>query len=359
MKKSLMAVALLGGFAGVAQAQTAVQIYGTVDAGLVKRTDQTLAIGKRAANTLGFKGTEDLGNGLKALFQIEMRYEPDTGTVENGGRPLFQGQSRVGLQGDFGMIRLGRGLTPFQEVVGSFEPWHGLPSQAGFYTDIQIAGFNSAPLDTNTSGGSPNNNRISNAIFYNSPVVNGFQVNASWATKEATGGGVTGVGAGATTYAVNSEGSANPFSVAATYNNGPAAAMLAYERNAVESKIWSIAGSFAVTPELKLMGTYSHHDMEHTNTQRPTIKGAEIGATYAMGPGKILAGFGIKQQEENIRQHDLFTRQYSLGYEYNLSKRTYLYVDASRKKNIFNQATGNLAGTPTVNHYDVGVNHSF
>ena len=71
MKKSLMAVALLAGFAGVAQAQTAVQIYGTIDAGMVKRTDQTLAIGKRASNTLGFKGTEDLGDGLKANFLIE------------------------------------------------------------------------------------------------------------------------------------------------------------------------------------------------------------------------------------------------------------------------------------------------
>jgi predicted porin len=360
MKKSLMAVALVGAFAGVAQAQTAVQIYGNIDAGMIKRTDQTLAIGKRASNTLGFKGTEDLGNGLKALFQIEMRYEPDTGTTENNGRPLFQGQSRVGLQGDFGMIRLGRGLTPFQEVVGSFEPWHGLPTPAGFYTDIQIAGFNSTPLDTNTSGGSPSNNRYSNAIFYNSPVASGFQVNAAWATKEATGGALAGVGAGATSYAANAEGSANPFSVAATYNNGPAAAMLAYERNAVESKIWSVAGSFAVTPELKLMATYSRQNKEHTNNQRPTVKGAVLGATYAMGPGKILAGFGLKQQEENVLQHDLFTRQYSLGYEYSLSKRTYLYIDASRKKNnLFNQTTGFLQGTPSVNHYDVGVNHSF
>ena len=357
MKKTLVAAALLGAFAGVAQAQTAVQIYGNIDVGMVKRTDQTLAIGKRASNTLGFKGTEDLGNGLKALFQVEMRYEPDTGTNENNGRPLFQGQTRVGLQGDFGMIRLGRGLTPFQEIVGSFEPWHGLPSPAGFYTDISVAGFNSAPLDVGGSG--PNNNRISNAIFYNSPVANGFQVNASWASKEATGGGVTGVGAGAATYAAGAQASANPFSIAGTYNNGPAAAMLAYERNAVESKVWSVAGSFSVTPELKLMGTYSHQNMEHTNTQRPTIKGAEIGATYAVGPGKLLAGFGLKKQEENVRLHDLITRQYSLGYEYSLSKRTYLYVDASRKTNIVSQATGASAASPTVNHYDVGLNHSF
>jgi predicted porin len=358
MKKSLVAVALLGAFAGVAQAQTAVQIYGNIDAGMIKRTDQTLNIGKRASNTLGFKGTEDLGNGLKALFQIEMRYEPDTGTVENNTRPLFQGQTRVGLQGDFGMIRLGRGLTPFQEIVGSFEPWHGLPTPAGFYTDISIAGFNSTPLDqgSNAAGAGQSNNRISNAIFYNSPVSNGFQVNASWATKEGAAGGavVTGIGPGAVSYASGAEGSVNPFSVAATYNNGPAAAMVAYERNAVESKVWSVAGSVAATPELKLMATYSRQDQEHTNTLRPKTKGWVLGATYAVGPGKVLAGYGRKHIDNASS-----TKQYSLGYEYNLSKRTYLYVDASRKVDIVNAVTGALAATPTVNHYDVGVNHSF
>ena len=361
MKKNLVAAALLGAFASVAQAQTAVQIYGNIDVGVIKRTDQTLNIGKRASNTLGFKGTEDLGNGLKALFQVEMRYEPDTGTNENNGRPLFQGQTRVGLQGDFGMVRLGRGLTPFQEIVGSFEPWHGLSSPAGFYTDISVAGFNSAPLDTGGSG--PNSNRISNAIFYNSPVASGFQVNASWATKEANGGGVTGVGTGAS-YAAGAQASANPFSIAGTYNNGPAAAMLAYERNAVESKVWSVAGSFSVTPELKLMGTYSRQNQEHTNTFRPTVKGAELGATYAVGPGKMLVGFGLKKQEETFRLHDLITRQYSLGYEYSLSKRTYLYVDASRKTNVFSFSTaaatfGQVSNQATRNTYDVGLNHSF
>jgi predicted porin len=357
MKKSLLAAALLGAFASAAQAQTAVQIYGNVDVGVVKSSDTPLSIGKRAANTLGFKGTEDLGNGLKALFQLEIRYEPDTGTVENNSRPLFQGQSRVGLQGDFGMVRLGRGLTPFQEVVGSFEPWHALPTPAGFYTDISVAGFNSAPLDP--AGAS--NNRISNAIFYNSPVESGFQVNASWASKEGMSGGaaLTGVGPGAASYAAGAQATQNPVSVAATYNNGPAAAMLAFERNAVESKVWSIAGSFSVTPELKLMATYTRQNQEHTNTLRPHITGELIGATYAVGPGKLLAGFGIKHQEDNTRLHDLNTRQFSLGYEYSLSKRTYLYVDATRKKDIVSQATGNPAAIPNFNRYDVGLNHSF
>jgi predicted porin len=350
MKHSLKAVALLGAFAaGTAQAQTAVQIYGTVDAGIIKRSGQNLNIGKRASNTLGFKGTEDLGNGLKALFQLEMRYEPDTGTNEIGSngsqRPLFQGQSRVGLQGDFGMVRIGRGLTPYHETLGAFEPWHGLPTPAGFWTDLAVAGYTSQPLDA--AGAS--NNRFSNGAWYNSPIVGGFQLNTAISTKENNGGAaVIGRGtAAAPQYPVGAEASSNPFSITGTYNNGPAAVMAGYERNAIESKVWSIGASFSATPELKLMGIYSKQDQEENRFANANTKAWVLGANYTMGPGKLLAGYGEKDTD------GLQTvKQLSLGYEYSLSKRTYLYVDASRKK-------GSTAVPSTVNHYDVGVNHSF
>ncbi|MFC0251033.1 porin [Massilia consociata] len=349
MKHSLLAVALLGAFAGAAQAQTAVQIYGTIDAGVIKRSGETLNIGKRASNTLGFKGTEDLGNGLKALFQLEMRYEPDTGTNEIGGngtqRPLFQGQSRVGLQGDFGMVRIGRGLTPYHETIGAFEPFHASPSPAGFWTDIAVAGYGSQPLDQ--AGYS--NNRFSNGVWYNSPIVSGFQLNTAIATKEG-GGAAAIVGRGTTAnpqYPAGGEASANPFSITGTYNNGPAAFMAGYERNAIESKVWSIGASFAATPELKLMGLYSKQDQENTRIVNANTKAWVLGANYTMGPGKFLAGYGQKDVDGLQK-----VKQLSLGYEYSLSKRTYLYVDASRKKGI-------NALQSTVNHYDVGVNHSF
>jgi predicted porin len=350
MKKSLLALALLGAFAGVAQAQSAVQIYGTLDAGLVKRTDQTLAIGKRANNTLGFKGTEDLGNGLKALFQLEIRYEPDTGTIESITRPLFQGQSRVGLQGDFGMVRLGRGLTAFQESSNAFEPFHGIPSPAGFQTDLTVAGYTSDPL----SPAGNSSNRFSNALFYNSPEFSGFQINGTVATKEANNG-VAQVGRGtaaAPQYPANAEGSSNPFSVSGTYKNGPIGAMVAYERNAIETKLWSIAGSLLPMPELKLMASYTQQDRDHTAAINPKTKAWVLGANYTMGPGKILAGYGQKSPDGVAK-----TKQFSLGYEYSLSKRTYLYVDASRKDANTVLATPNV--TTKINHYDVGVNHAF
>jgi predicted porin len=357
MKKSLMAVALFGAFAGVAHAQTAVQIYGTLDAGIQKQSNQTLSIGKRAANTLGFKGTEELGNGLKALFQLEIRYESDTGTPETGRvgstvvqRPLFQGQSRVGLQGDFGMVRIGRGLTPYQETVGAFEPFHSLPNQAGFYTDLAVAGYNSAPLDPQGFS----NNRWANGFWYNSPLVNGFQFNTAIATKEANGGSVVGRGtATSPQFPVGAQASANPFSVSATYNNGPAAIMLGYERNAVESKVMSIGATYMVTPELKLLALASRQDQGNIVFANPKTKAWVLGANYTMGPGKILAGYGQKDPDGVTAK----SKQMSLGYEYSLSKRTYVYIDASRKKSAL--AAPNNASVGTVNYYDLGVNHSF
>jgi len=352
MKKTLLAVALAGACAGAAHAQSALQVYGTVDAGVVKRTDQSLSIGKRSANTLGFKGTEELGNGLKALFQVEIRYESDTGSNELGNngtqRPLFQGQSRVGLQGGFGTLRIGRGLTPFHETIGAFEPFHAIPTAGGFYTDLAVAGYSSQALDP--VGYS--NNRWSNAVWYNSPLVNGLQLNTAIATKENNGGAaVIGRGtASAPQYPLGAQASANPFSITGTYNNGPAAFMAGYERNAIESKVWSIGASVYASPELKLMATFAKHDQNNTRLFNADTSAWVLGLNYTMGPGKILAGYGQKDTDGLDK-----VKQLSVGYEYSLSKRTYLYIDVSRKRGMAPSA-GNPAD---VNQYDIGLNHSF
>jgi predicted porin len=340
MKHTLLAVALVGAF-GAAQAQSSVAVYGVIDAGLVKRTDSTLAIGKRDSNRVGFKGVEDLGEGLKALFQLEIRYEPDTGTVESNSRPLFQGQSRVGLQGAFGMIRVGRGTTALIDSIDLFDPWNGVPSTAGFKTDLSVAGYSSDPLSP--AGNSAN--RFSNGVFYNSPEINGFQVNTTVATKEANGGpAVPGTGSvPAPQYPANAEASANPFSISTTYKGGALGAMLAYERNAIETKLLAAGVSLMAAPELKLMATYSRQDKAHTMVSNAKTKAWVLGANYAVGAGKFLAGYGQKSPDGLAK-----TKEASIGYEYSLSKRTYLYADASNKK-----------AATTVNYYNVGVRHAF
>jgi predicted porin len=335
MKKSLVAIALFGAFAAQAQAQSAVVIYGTVDAGVSKSTGSTAEVGNRANNRLGFKGTEDLGNGLKAIFQLEMRFSPDTGMTEkSGSRPLFQGQSTVGVQSDaFGTVRLGRALTAAQESILAFEPWNGISSKAGFNTkDMQQAGYGSDPLKF--GGVETSDNRFANAVFYNSPVFSGFQANATVASRENSSTAATVV---------------TPYSLSATYNNAMFGAVAAYERNAVEDKFWSVGGSVVPMPNLKLMANYSRKDQNvAVNDQTDSWL---VGANYTMGPGKFLAGYGQKDPDGQLK-----TKQVSLGYEYSLSKRTYVYADVSNKKIP-------LVVTPSqdqsITSYGVGVNHSF
>ena len=345
MKKSLVALALFGAFAGVAHAQSSVVIYGTLDAAVTKRTGTTVNIGKHDNNKLGFKGVEDLGNGLKALFQLEMRFEPDTGVVENTTRPLFQGQSRVGLQGDFGTVRLGRGLTAFQESTTAFEPWSGMPTPAGFQTDLQVAAYTSDPL----SPAGNSNNRFSNAVFYNTPVVGGFQANATIATKEANNGPAL----AGTTVGANSEARVTPYSLSATYTAGMFGGMAAYERNAVETKLWSIAASVNPMPELKVMASYTKQDQGKTVAFNPETKSWVLGANYTMGPGMFRAGYGQKTPDGIVK-----TKQVSLGYEYSLSKRTYVYAEASNRKQPTVPVTTTSKAT-SVNYYGVGVHHNF
>ncbi len=347
MKKSLVALALFGAFASVAQAQSAVVIYGSLDTNIQKTTGNTTAVGQSDNNKLGFKGVEDLGNGLKALFQLEARYNIDTGTSEAGAggvtRPLFQGESRVGLEGAFGTVRLGRGLTAFQASSGAFEPWSGRGNvNAGFQSDLQVAAFNTDPLAIGVATtAASSKNRFANAAFYNSPVFSGFQANVSVATKETNTAAVA---------------AAVPYSASVTYNMGIVGAMAAVERNAVQDKVWSLAGSATPMPGLKLMASYQKKNQAVATAPTATAvatndtKAWVLGANYTMGAGKLIVGYG----QLTIDTVSPKTKKASIGYEYSLSKRTFVYAEASNKKLAV------IAPAPaTVNYYGVGVHHNF
>ena len=330
MKKNLIALAVFGSVAGVAQAQSAVTIYGVLDAGISKATGTATALGSGDNNRIGFKGVEDLGGGLKATFQIENRFDVDTGTVEGAGkRPLFQGRSTVGLAGAFGSLKLGRDLTAKQATAAAFDPWGATRARGAFNPDLDDAGYISAPDAAQ--------NRFSNAAFYNSPVFSGFQVNVSVATKEA-------VVIDQTNPAVTATPSVVPVSFSGTYNNGPIGAALSYERNGAETKFWSLAGSYAVGPA-NLMATYAQ--------QKPLSdikeKAWTLGARVAAGPGDVLVAYGQAKLDNAAEKY----KKFAIGYEYKLSKRTYLYADA------INQKDSGFVAAESKNTFDVGVHHSF
>jgi len=352
MKKSLLAIAALAFVAGAAQAQSNVTVYGAIDIGVVKVKDKTTALGRGDNNKLGFKGVEDLGGGLSAVFQLEMRYEPDTGTTEAApNRPLFQGQTRVGLKGEFGQIRMGRGLTAVQESAGGFEPWSFDSNRANLVT-FALAGYNSDPLNAGSS-----QNRWSNGVWYNSPEFGGgFQANFTMATKEALGSGTPTV---------------NPYSFSGTYKNGPLAAMVGYERNAIETRFWNLAGTYTIASanNLKVLASYAH--------QRPNggaaTKGFVLGLQAPVSTGVILAGYGRNNTDavSGVNAAGIISaapvatvgiandRQFSLGYEHTLSKRTFLYTDVFTRR-VPNVAAGTVGGGTTNTHaFDVGIHHNF
>src|SRR4051794_6397517 len=125
MKKSLLALAVLGAYAGVASAQSSVTLYGTLDvAGRYVKADgrdSRLSEATDGLNSsqLGFRGVEDLGGGLRAGFTLLSGVNPDNGTSNTtppaaGGlqRKFWNRRSTVSLFGPFGEVRLGRDYTP-------------------------------------------------------------------------------------------------------------------------------------------------------------------------------------------------------------------------------------------------------
>src|SRR3569833_3366267 len=133
MKKSLLALAVLGAFAGVAQAQTSVTIYGSIDGG-VRRVTNTTSTGQNTlgfsangtynSNRLGFKGVEDLGGGMNAHFTLENGFNSGTGGLNNSSSILFERGAFVGLGGTWGSVDLGRQPSVNFKTINTNNPFN-------------------------------------------------------------------------------------------------------------------------------------------------------------------------------------------------------------------------------------------
>lgn len=127
--KLLLAGAGLLAAAGLTHAQTNVTIYGIADVGVEFLTNAggnddnvfRMSSGNLSGSRLGFRGTEDLGNGLKALFLLENGFDIDTGALGQNGR-LFGRQAYVGLQGGFGAVTFGRQQNALYDLIIKYDP---------------------------------------------------------------------------------------------------------------------------------------------------------------------------------------------------------------------------------------------
>lgn len=357
MKKSLLALAVLSSIAGAASAQSSVTIYGVVDAGIAHETGGAagsvtkVATGVESGNRLGFKGTEDLGNGLKALFLLESGFNLDDGTQRQpqttaGGASnarLFGRQAFAGLSGGFGEIDLGRQYTRIFGTINMIDP---------FGTGLG----GSAANMMNSGGGRPSTNihlnpeavdvRVDNAITYSIPTTNGFNASAMYALGEVVGDNKAG----------------RTLGLSGSYANGPVMLVAAYNKvsGAAAPAATTALPSPLATPDSKLLlvgGTYNFgvatanlgYETEK-NSLGDNFRDILIGTTVPVGPaGNLMASFIKRTDKFNTGAAMAGAKMYAIGYDYNLSKRTNLYVSYARISNDGDGTTTPASGyTPIV-----------
>ena len=314
MNKSLIALAVLGAFAGVASAQSSVTIGGTVDLNARNVSNsgrgsvQSLGNNGLSSSALRFLGTEDLGGGLKAGFWLEAAIFPDTGTVDT--TRFFGRRSTASLLGGFGEVRLGRDYTPTFWNMTVFDPFgtNGIGSS----------------LIPSVYAGQTTYVRADNSIGYFLPAMGGIygQVMAAAGEGNTPGkyvGGRIGFASG-------------PFNVAAAYGKQYAttpftAATLAQGilAGTGDFKTYNIAGSYDLGVA-KLMAQYNNDKFGGNSREANRVL---LGVSVPMGQGTINASY----VRTDVKATSNDVTQITLGYQYALSKRTTVYGTASRLDN--------------------------
>ena len=316
MKKSLLVLAVLGSISGAACAQSAIRIYGTVDGGLRNLSNVDAAgnsklsvnsNGTYQSNRLGFDGTEDLGNGMNAHFNLESRFQLGTGTQVG---VLFNGASYVGLGGAWGAIDVGRQFTIAFKTIVAYDPFRFK------YTGI-------APTISATLGVDDDN-----AVQYTG-TFGGLTTRAIWAAGEQ---------AAPTTSNGAKQGAAfsyvfGPGNVGGAYTQKKTAAGL-------ETKHYTVGGGYLFGALRAVAGYASQKDQAPVGADTVN-KYSWVGLQYKATPEVeiIAAYYDVKKtQAPGIGiladgKKDLGM----LGATYHFSKRTNLYAEIDRSRLSGNQ----------------------
>jgi len=316
MKKSLLALAVLGGFAGVASAQSSVTLYGTVDLnGRYVKNDgsaKRVSLGQDGINSsqLGFRGVEDLGGGLKASFTLLSGVNADTGTANS---KFWNRRSTVSLLGGFGEVRLGRDYTPSFWNTTVFDAFG--TNGIGTSNDIkQIQATDYVRADNSVGYFLPSN-------------IGGVygQFMAAAGEGNAFGrylGGRVGFAAGpfdvAVAYAQERVSTGGATLRVAGVSTGAAASIAA---SAESYKTLNIGGSY----DFGVVKLLAYFNQEKIFDYKDNI--FSISAVVPLGQGEIHVGGEMSKLKSPIAAQDgNKVKKFALGYVYNLSKRTALYA---------------------------------
>ena len=353
MKKTLVALAVLGSFAGVASAATSVTLYGTVDAGYegwsygkdFSSLNNTFVQGgtSEANSKIGVKGQEDLGNGLAATFQLEGNVNGDVGSAS-----LFDRESTVGLKGAFGEVKVGKSKSQMELALGGVVPGRRVADvdlysvaakrhSNGLFYSYDNAGF-SFGADVTTKGGALDNDNEG---------VKGEKV--GWGARLGYAGNVGGNVTLLARAAYQRDGIVLSNNKQQYEAGGLLAVVVPYANNAL-----TIGAAYA-------QGRGDAEDLLAAKVGTDRVY-ADKARTWS---GVIASTFGpndsayLKYQQRKGKLDDGSVAYngnvWAVGYEHALSKRTSVYADvayATIKKPT-------VADKGTATGYSVGLAHSF
>ena len=382
MNKKLLALAVAGAtFAPAVMAQTAnpVTLYGTLNvdlesvkaagaAGTGANASTRNRVSTNSAN-LGFRGTEDLGGGLKAFFQLESGVPFDV-----GGGTFASRNSAVGLQGPGGSVLLGNWDTPYKSITGDADALYN----TGIANVVNITSGNA------TTTGAPGTNRngfdrrSNNSFQYWSPTFIGFSGRFAYSANE-----------GKTTSSAPVQQNPSLVSLSGSYSAGPFYVALAHERH---TEFGNSATSLSHDKGLKLAATFTFGATKiGFITEQLTYKGniaatglpkqftpgasseAKISASYislrhSIGKHTLRAAYGadrgVKLNGGSANQTK--AQMNVLGYSYTFSKRTDFYAVYSKIKNEVNarndfaiNGVGGVANGADPTGIGAGFRHTF
>jgi predicted porin len=332
MKKTLIALAAVAA-TSASFAQSTVTLSGTVETGLEKRWsgDATrLTSNRNGTSNWTLSGAEDLGGGLKAVFQVSTSFNTDDGTVGavstgTTGTALGNNGMFVGLTGGFGTLRAGR---PVNTLYGNAMFANGTKG---------VSAHDANTIMSNLVANAGNSVYVNNAVQYHSPRFAGFQVQLEYAASELAGASAgTGIGV--------------------RYDGGPLSASFVNYKGAGTAALLSpdAVNQFAVAYDFSVAKVFFTY-RDQSGAASTVDNAYALGVTAPVGPGSLYASYNVREQAADDG------RTIIAGYKYNFSKRTQAFVNVARRNAAWNPggAITGAAATKSTTGFGFGLQHNF
>ena len=370
-RHSLLIVAALTTLSGAAIAQSSVTIFGTVDAMAARFNGSNTGVnaldqattrvegGGMSTSNFGFRGSEDLGGGMAASFELSSFIRNDTGELGRSGAigapvnvsadPAFSRSSWVGLSSkSLGRLRLGNGTTlMFVSSITS-----NAFGDSVIFSPINLVTFIGGPITGGTGW--------TNQVMYDSPNMAGFGLGAAYSASEGQGG--------------------RNAAVRASYAGGPLSGSFAYQdvkKNPItfadgtspnNTKSWLMSGAY----DFKMVKVFAHlGGIQNSGTEAAPLNVRyriwDISASIPVGAGKVLVGYAKRKTDDavgpvpaTVAGGNKERQVFSLGYDYSLSKRTDIYLMLAHDRTVTNTLpVPPRFVTATGSNIGIGIRHSF